>query len=159
MRSIPAVLALFLIACKPVSKAEAALSDAGGALLPASSNISQPVPATGIDEPKSKKKGDGVSVLYVGGSRTGKSAILAFAVDNESDEEKPISSALSFQATMPSGLSGELDTIKSKCDGLAPPHGRFACVLKYDYASPPDELRVRAEGAWFRVKLAPADGG
>ncbi len=157
MRSIVAVLSLspLLVACKP-SAARVDLTPEAGS---EPAVLSPPAAVGGIDEPKSKKKGDGVSVIYVGGSRTEKSAILAFAVDNESDEEKPISSALSFQATLPAGISGELDMIKTKCDGLAPPHGRFACVLKYDFASPPGELRVRAEGAWFRVKLTSPDGG
>jgi hypothetical protein len=106
-----------------------------------------------------RKKGEDVWVTYVNGVAVEKAAILSFSIENPTDEEKIMSSIVSFQASTPAGISGALDALKSKCDGRVPPQGRLGCVIKFDFSEAPTSLRVRAVGAWFRVQVSPPDGG
>jgi hypothetical protein len=160
---IPGLVSLLLIAaCNKDAAPSVSVPDASAPQ--ATQNTAPPAaaPVDAIDEPKTEKRGENSTVRYMGGSR-GKDAkdwaILSFAIKNESDRELPVSSALSIQATTPAGLTGELDLMKSKCDGIAPPRGPFACIVKFDFPSPQPELRVRVAGAWFRIRLDERDGG
>lgn len=120
---------------------------------PSTSSSAMSVAVTTVpDRPGTRKKGETVYVTYLKGSRVGNTAVLAFQVENTTDTEQPISSFGSFQATDEAGAQGA-QRDSSKCDGMAPPHGKFACVLGYDFPSPPKQIRVRADGAWFRLEL------
>lgn len=123
-------------------------------------------PATpSIDAPSTKKEAEGgLSITFLSattGPNENASAfvVMAFAIDDTSGKERPISAALSIQVTEPSGVSAKLDSLKSRCDGIVPPKGRLACLLKYDFPTSPTELSVRVEGAWFHVRVERRDGG
>jgi hypothetical protein len=105
-----------------------------------------------IDAPQTIKNGNDVQVMFSNASTVGKSVITVFGLKNDGDQEKHVSSMLSFQATTIEGTPGKLDLLKSKCDGSVPPHGKFMCALKFDFPDGPTELNIKAEGAWFHIK-------
>lgn len=85
--------------------------------------------------------------------------VLAFVIDNGTDEELPVSS-VGFQASTLAGIQGEYKEEHAKhCLGFAAPHGRFVCQVLYRFHNPESELRVRALGLWFRVRVEESDAG
>jgi hypothetical protein len=139
------VLLVLFVACKP-QQAVGYDPDASPSASP-SASVSVP---TGPDAPKTKKKGEDCNVIFVSAERTDGGVIAAFAIDNTTAEELPVTVA-GVQATSASGITGEPDLGKSKCSGIAPPHGRLACVTLHHFQDPPTRLRYRVEGAWFDV--------
>jgi hypothetical protein len=105
-----------------------------------------------IDAPNTIKEGDDVQVKFSNASSVGNSVVMVFGLNNTSGKEKNVSSVLSYQATTPEGVPGNLDILKSKCDGTVPPNGKFMCALKFDFSEAPTELNVKAEGAWFTIR-------
>jgi hypothetical protein len=128
-----------------------------------------------VDPPKTMKKADGVSVIYVGGSGVRNTpptqadpagakggVVMAFQITNESDAELPINGQMSTQATTLAGLPGTFnDTPRftKQCLGIVAPHGKFVCSVFYHFEEDPRELRVRVEGAWFNVAVEWRDAG
>jgi hypothetical protein len=88
-----------------------------------------------------------------------KTASLGLLVQNQSDKEDTISSLVFFEALSEEGDQGEMDLMKSKCDGTLPPNGVFKCKLAYGFEKSPKEITLRvgagilAEAVYFKVQL------
>jgi hypothetical protein len=89
-----------------------------------------------------------------------KTASLGLLVQNESDGEETISSLAFFEALSEEGDQGEMELMKSKCDGTLPPNGVFKCKLAYSFEKPPKEVTLRvgagilAQVVYFKVQVA-----
>lgn len=142
-----------LLACKSADKSS------GPSPAAAASSSATPAAAAAHDEPQTTKRVGDLDVTYVNGSAVKTHAMAAFRIVNKSDEEKVISSVVSFQMSSVSGQTGELDIMMAKCDGHVAPGATFVCALAYKFSgTTPTDVRIRVadgllEGVWFRVKL------
>ena len=88
-----------------------------------------------------------------------KTASLGLLVQNQAEKEETISSLAFFEALSEEGDQGEMDLMKSKCDGTLPPNGVFKCKLAYGFEKSPKQITLRvgagilAKAVYFRVQL------
>lgn len=165
MRCCLAVALACLLACSKAPSPGPSPVDAAATPPSASASAPRQVP---FDRSLTKKAGDGVTVMFVeasgGTDPMPPWVILSFNITNDTDKERVISSVLSVEVSA-GGLpvpASAVDRRKSRCDGHAPPHGDMGCLLMIGFPGdkePPRELRVRVEGAWFRVEVERPDGG
>jgi hypothetical protein len=111
-----------------------------------------------LDPIGTQKQWANVLVTLKEASVTGKTANLALLMQNLSDKEEPISSLVYFEALSEEGDKGEMDWVRSKCDGTIPPKGVFKCKLSYKFEKSPKEISVRvgagvlADTVYFRFQ-------
>jgi hypothetical protein len=113
-----------------------------------------------FDEFKAERNVGDLSYRFAGAERVGGSVAIAFGIINNSDEEKNLSSLINFEASSDTGVRGEPDIMKTKCDGTIPPHGKYTCVVSYKFpGGAPTAVRVRVQdglvsnGNWFYVQV------
>lgn len=149
-----------LLACKQASKSEATAAAAGSVTPAAASAAASAVPAAPeYDAFGTKKSAGKLNVTFVRGVTVGNAALVAFRLENQSDEEQTVSSIATFQVSTPNGEVGKLNIMQGQCDGAVAPRGVMACALQYDFTAPPTEVQIRvatdllSKGVWFRAKL------
>ncbi len=118
-----------------------------------------PAVQTALDPIGTQKRWAKTLVTLKEASLKNKTASLGLVVQNQSEKEETISSLVFFEALSEEGDQGELDLMKSKCDGTLPPNGVFKCKLTYGFEKSPKQITLRvgagilAKAVYFKVQL------
>lgn len=120
-----------------------------------STALPSPSPSDAMDPRMTTRTTASSMVTFLGatGHEERSSVLIAFGVENTTDEAIPLFGPGTTEAVSVDGVAGKFDSSLRECSGSVPPHGRKICGVNYTFRSLPSELRVRCDDAWFHVAV------